>query len=258
MKSLKWMVAAVAVVCVAGVPAVAGHRPAAVMKPASEVKNLTDVKPVERATEFIGKAVRNVEANLNGTVKDIVLTEDRKHVDYFAIAFGGFDRLYAVNLKDLRITADGSQLVYAVTPKQLEGLAGFPSTAWPEGLEVRRVSHLLGLSVRDTAGTRVGEIRDLLIATADGRVTEATVTVAGFFSIRDKLASVEWSSVMLPQIAKFAQVNLTAREIRALAYSENDYWQRLGFRGGGAEEHNVNRNMWPDEPWRVLPRDQTY
>ena len=201
-----------------------------------ESKPLSEVKPLERASELIGQTVMNHGGSLSGTVKDIVLGDDNKRVEYLAVAFAGYSRLYRLAFSEFDITPDGAALICDVNDANIGAMPGISSTEWPANDDARRVSKVLGLPVRDNQNRPVGAIRDLLIATDDGRVTEATVTVGGFMGLGKKLASIAWDDVRLPIAERFARVDLSVGEVRALAYSTSRYWQRLGFGGMPAEE----------------------
>jgi sporulation protein YlmC with PRC-barrel domain len=216
-----------------------------------EGKPLSEVKPLERASGFFGMSIRDAQGTMNGTVLDIELSEDRNHVDQLIVAFEGREGSELVPFKGLHITPDGNTLIYLTgyegmsgmsepyAAEQPEELAGLTAAALGEPTADARVSSVLGVAVRDIHNRRVGILRDLLISSESGQITEATVAVRGFLGIGQKLASVEWPGVWLPAGAKYARLDRTVNEVRALAYREGEYWQHLGF-GGMAPEEVLN------------------
>jgi len=226
--SLTGLILAVLTVCV-----VAGTADRIATEPATsrpEIVPLADVRPLQRATDLRFMPVRNLDSSLNGYVADIVLSLDCRRADYLAVTFyGAVGRLYKVTFEHLRATADGRTLVCDFTPERLQSLISFPADAWARDGQLRRVSRLLGLRARDAAGEPAGRIRDLLIESSYGMVTEATVGVGGFLGLGEDLASIEWSAVTLTQ--QYAQLDISAQALAERSYPKENYWQRLGFAG---------------------------
>jgi sporulation protein YlmC with PRC-barrel domain len=101
--------------------------------------------------------------------------------------------------------------------------------AWTRHRDPGRVSRLIGLRAKDTAGQAAGRVRDLLIESDSGRVREVTVGVGGFLGFREDLASLEWSKVTLRP--RYAQLDISTEKLAERCYPKEDYWQRLGFAG---------------------------
>ena len=195
-----------------------------------KVLPLADIRPLQRATDLLNVPIRSPEGDLHGRITDIVLTEDRARVDFVTVAFDETRAMvYRVPFADLRTTAEGKTVFCEVTREGLGALPSFARTAWPENLDTRRVSHLLTLKVEDVGGEPAGHIRDLLIRSTDGMVTEATVSVGGFLGFRESFASIEWGTVAIAE--GNARLGITSQRLQELAYRPNEYWQSLGFRG---------------------------
>lgn len=219
--------AAFAVCLVAGPVEMSKTQPA-VVRPA--VVPLTDVRPVQRATDLRFMPVRNLDSSLTGYVADIALSMDCRRVDFLAVTFSNaVGRLYKVPFEHMRATVDGRTLICDFTPERLSSLVSFPTDAWVRDGQLRRVSRLLGLRTRDTAGEPAGRIRDLLIDSGDGMVKEATVGVGGFLGLGEELASIDWNEVTLTQ--EYAQLGISAEKLAERSYPQESYWQRLGFAG---------------------------
>lgn len=226
-----------------------------------EGQPLSEVKPLERATQFIGMSIRDAQGGISGTVKDLVLNDDRTRVDHLIVAFAGVEKPEEVPFSGLHISSDGAILICPIAPEGTMGLEGLTAAKVAEPpvvtYEGRLVSKLLGLAVRDSDNRRIGTIRDFLISGENGEVTEATVALPGFMNIGRKLASVEWSAIRLPMAVQYARVDRTVKDVRALAYEESEYWQHLGF-GGMPTERTVRgveereREVEPmEDPFRL-------
>ncbi len=85
--------------------------------------------------------------------------------------------------------------------------------------------------MQDPQGDSAGRIRDLVINVEDGKIAEASIGVGGFFGIREKLASVDWQSLSFPAGEDFARINMSSDQLKGVAYSKDEYWERLGFAG---------------------------
>lgn len=217
---------------------VAPPHPAELMTAASDMPRS---ETLHRATDLIGATVRNENNDLSGKVKDIVLSADMKKIEYLAVAFDGFNGLHRVPYQSVRsvTTTEGgmthSALVCDVPRTGLEPmrLVAEKENAYPPSDNALRVSPLIGLDIQDRNGSKVGDLRDLIVA-SDGRIREATLGLGGFLGIGEKLASIPWNNVEFMRGEKYAKVTMTVDEVKGLAYNKDDYWQRLGF-GGKSE-----------------------
>ena len=224
----------------------------AMEQPAATITGLSEVQPLQRATHLLALPVRNVDQSLRGHVRDIVLSPDRTHVEFLAVAFGGLgDRITRVPFTGLQITSDGRELVCDLRRDQVDLASSFPIGSWPTEYATRRVSQLLALRVHDTSGGSVARIRDLLVDAGDGHVAEATLGMGGFLGIRERLASIEWTSVRISETGRYAEVLMGATALKGMAYRESDYWQRLGF--GGEENEPPFEHPMKQEPPRMFP-----
>jgi len=92
-----------------------------------------------RSSTLVGMKVKNSRNQDLGQIEDLVIDE-RGHVRYAAISFGGFlgfnNKYFAVPWKSLKVKNDaGSSSYYVelnVTKESLERAHGFPSDKWPD------------------------------------------------------------------------------------------------------------------------------
>ena len=152
-----------------------------------------------RATQVIGKSVRNPQGSNIGQIRDLVVNMNTGQVRYAMLEFdpGMFqgERLFAVPTTELRLGTD-DQLVYNMTRDKLEK-AAVPRAEWntrwrdPDYLanvdkvwgvtqpshnaRAFRVSDLLGKDVRSRSGEDIGDIEELVINMAAHKVHYAVL-----------------------------------------------------------------------------------
>jgi sporulation protein YlmC with PRC-barrel domain len=86
----------------------------------------------------------------------------------------------------------------------LAPLTGFAQTGAPtmtpaerhDWERSHRVSKIIGSEVRNKAGEKIGEIRDLMVD-ADGTIKLAIVSTGGFLGVGDRLHAVPWDVMAL-------------------------------------------------------------
>ncbi len=92
-----------------------------------------------RSSKLVGMNVKNSKNQDLGKIEDLVIDE-RGHVRYAAISFGGFlgfnNKYFAVPWRSLKVKHDaGSSSYYVelnVTKEYLDAAHGFPSDKWPD------------------------------------------------------------------------------------------------------------------------------
>jgi len=265
-----------------------------------DARSIAEVQPLNRATELLGKKVLDPQGEKLGKVDDVVLTDDKRAVEYVALRTKG-EKLFAVPLNGLQITSDGKHLVYQGTAEDMAVRKGFPQHAWPDSLDAaratqetislpepgmsdivtepgtvemtadamgsddafssaesiiegakaldaRRVSVLLGYSIIGTTGERVGTIRDLLIDTESGSISEATIGVGGLLGIGERFASVPWLDVQFDPVERHASIHMSPEELDSVAFERKEYWERLGFAGPEKTEVEIEEKKHEENP----------
>lgn len=211
-----------------------------------------EVRPLYRASDLMNVTVRNADRTLEGTVQDLILDSDRQHIAELAVnftdvrdigmtrwpnerTFAQGERICRVPFKGLRVTAGDTPM--AVLPlTDPEQFPCFAANQWPERLHARRFTTLRGRPVHGPDDERLAEVRDLLFDTEDRRITEVTVRTG------QRLASVPWNAVELSRDGERIAIDLTSNELNRLAYSEREYWERLGFAGERTERPTQYRH----------------
>lgn len=102
---------------------------------ANAVMAETQLKGGFKASNVIGKGVKNPTGKELGQIEEIVLTQDGT-VGYAVLSFGGFlglgDKYFAVPWKALRLNETQDRLVLAVGEEKLQNAPGFDKTDWPD------------------------------------------------------------------------------------------------------------------------------
>lgn len=108
--------------------------------PAGRIVGAADASTVTfRSSKLVGMNVKNSKNQDLGKIEDLVIDE-RGHVRYAAISFGGFlgfnNKYFAVPWRSLKVKHDaGSSSYYVelnVTKEYLDAAHGFPSDKWPD------------------------------------------------------------------------------------------------------------------------------
>jgi sporulation protein YlmC with PRC-barrel domain len=108
--------------------------------PAGRIVGAADASAVTfRSSKLVGMNVKNSKNQDLGKIEDLVIDE-RGHVRYAAISFGGFlgfnNKYFAVPWRSLKVKHDaGSSSYYVelnVTKEYLDAADGFPSDKWPD------------------------------------------------------------------------------------------------------------------------------
>jgi sporulation protein YlmC with PRC-barrel domain len=88
-----------------------------------------------RASQFIGKTVKNRQDEKLGSVEDLVVEMKSGEVRYAVFAAGGFlgygSKLFAIPLGQFSVAAEGKELALAADKESLQKAEGFKRDSWP-------------------------------------------------------------------------------------------------------------------------------
>jgi sporulation protein YlmC with PRC-barrel domain len=89
-----------------------------------------------RASEMIGRDVRNPEGKDLGKIEDVIVNLKEGEIEYAVLSFGGFlgfgDKLFAFPTDTFTSTATSDELVLNIDEKQLSETPGFDNDEWPD------------------------------------------------------------------------------------------------------------------------------
>lgn len=92
--------------------------------------------------------------------------------------------------------------------------------------QVSRASKIIGTTVKNTAGEKLGDIKDLVLDPDSGQMVYAVVSFGGVLSVGDKLFAIPWKALHWT----------AAKEYYVLDVDKNTLKKAPGF----------DKNHWPD------------
>jgi sporulation protein YlmC with PRC-barrel domain len=152
-----------------------------------------------RASEVIGKSVRNPQGNDIGKIDDMVVDMNTGDVRYAILSFDpgilSSEKLLPVPVSELRMAADRDDIVYNVSRDKLERSA-IDRSEWNENFlrdparvgridtaagtraaqgRLQRASDLIGQNVKSRSGEAIGELEELVVNMAQQKVHYAVM-----------------------------------------------------------------------------------
>jgi sporulation protein YlmC with PRC-barrel domain len=128
-------------------------------------------------------------------------------------------------------------------------------------IQHRRLTELIGMTVKNPEGTELGELDNVMIDLQQGKVAYGILSVSsGFLGMDKKLAAIPWSSLEINERLGTAMLNADKATLQAIAFDENNfpnladpqysrdlhqrfnarpYWEALGFVPGERQDRSV-------------------
>ncbi len=205
---------------------------------------------LEKANQLIGAKVLDNQGKRLGTIKEVVLTPDRSAIDYAVLSYGGYwgvaQKYFAVPWAQFQVRPGEKVLVLNVNGKDLANVKGFDKDHWPAtadprwmergsasaaapmtpmtDLKYRRVSELLGLTIRDAQNQDLGRLRDIMIDTQQGKVAYGVLSLRSGLVAADKdMAVVPWSVLEIMPQAGIARLNVDRQTLDAIAFNDRNF-----------------------------------
>lgn len=181
-----------------------------------------------RASEIIGKEVKDANNETLGDIEDLVIDIDNQRVSYVVMSVGGVlnlgDKQFAIPAERLQPgQRERDPLTIRLTRQELESAPGFQpdkrpnfseetyrgavdryffkeETArhTPSGARLLSAEQLIGKDVNDRSARSAGEIEDLVVNFGSGRVY-AVLEVSNALNPRDKLVALPLKALSFPQ-----------------------------------------------------------
>jgi sporulation protein YlmC with PRC-barrel domain len=89
-----------------------------------------------KASNLIGKNVKNTEGKDLGEVKEIVVDPMGGDIQYAVLSFGGFlglgDKYFAIPWQAMKLSQDRKHFILNVDQKKMENAPGFDKDKWPD------------------------------------------------------------------------------------------------------------------------------
>jgi sporulation protein YlmC with PRC-barrel domain len=220
--------------------------------------------PLYKTSSIIGRAAENKHGNEIGRIADVIIEATTGNVAYAVLASDGFmglgEKLFAIPWRVLQQPTDAKTFKLDMTEEQLKKAPGFDQDNWPD-LEDRhwgdtihayygqppywgqhlppktsreaeeqvtqrllRASHVLKSEVMNPHGQRLGDIEEVVIDTAAGKVAYAVLSVGQWLGLREKLFAIPWRS--LQQAAGFGTFTLDVdnKTLQEAPGFDQDHW----------------------------------
>jgi sporulation protein YlmC with PRC-barrel domain len=91
------------------------------------------------ATKIIGDKVVNIEGELLGNIKELMIDYEDGHVAYAVLSFGGFlgmgDKLFAIPWEALTMNTEDHTFMLDVDKEALKNAPGFDKDHWPDNAQ---------------------------------------------------------------------------------------------------------------------------
>ena len=105
---------------------------------------------------------------------------------------------------------------------QSMGAAGQTAMA-NQDIQMRRVTHLTGMAVKNSENQDLGDIEDFAISASDGRVIYDIIAYGGMAGIGEKYAAVPANAVQIQPQNHVAMLNATKQTLDSVAFNSNQF-----------------------------------
>jgi sporulation protein YlmC with PRC-barrel domain len=206
-----------------------------------------------RASNLIHKSVKSPEGKNLGQIEDLLINMKTGDVRYAMLSFdpGVFEgeKLFAVPTQQLRLSADGDDLVYSMTRDKL-AQASIDRSKWNaatndqkyvDGLDhayglvqasndarAIRASKLIDKDVNDRSLKDIGELKDLVIDMGASRVHYAVLEFDPSWAAPDKLYAFPLSSFHLTKDKDELVLDVDRAQVQAMkSFDPKQFWASL-------------------------------
>ncbi len=223
---------------------------------AERISAAPDEMVLKRASRIMNARIVSPQGENLGRVHDIVLTPDLSGISYLAVSRGGIlgigGTLHAVPWSVVSPGLNGTY-VAPITVEQFKQSRGFSPSSWPGSAESvwpaanlrreetpaynpratytadvkkRRFTHIKGSEVKKADGQKVGDVRDLVIATDTGRVAYTIVSYGGILGLGERYAAVPQNAITLDPALNLARVDVSKTTLHANSFTPG-HWPDL-------------------------------
>ncbi len=219
---------------------------------------------IERASKLVGKDVRSSDNQKIGKIDDLVVDLESGHVLYAVVGSGGVlgagEKKHAVapaiftqSGDQVRVTLDKEKIMSAPEftkdiDKENELAKAdfvervhqhFGQNAWWKGSKpagegsfnnVHKVTDLKGMNVENASNEPMGEVEDLAIDLAAGRVVFAVLQPARSLELGNNLYALPPDALTRASDGKKLATGLTKEKLAAAPHIEKNNWSKLSDR----------------------------
>jgi sporulation protein YlmC with PRC-barrel domain len=205
--------------------------------------------------DFVGKTIKGQDGATLGKVEDLMADLEGGRITYAVVslknATGKDDRYYVLPWGTLvRGTLDDHVLVTLPT-ERLTKCQGFDKNNWPSMTDakwceeayrccdqkpywattrvetvprVMRVSKIVGMDVRNPQNENLGDVDELVIDTADGKIVYAVISFGGFLGMGDKLFAMPSNSLDLSSTGDKLVLNVDKERLKSAPGFDKNNW----------------------------------
>jgi sporulation protein YlmC with PRC-barrel domain len=147
------------------------------------------------------------------------------------------------------------------SPQDTERTAPGMTPAPSADIKYLRLSKLIGTTVKNSEGTNIGKLNNVMLDVNKGKVAYGILSVdRGFLGTSGRLAAIPWSAIRIDEQQGVAMLNVDRNTLQAIAFDENHfpnfadpqysrdlyqrfnvrpYWEALGFVPSERERHTT-------------------
>jgi len=212
---------------------------------------------IYKTADLLGKAIRNKAGEHIGYLEDLVVDISTGKAVYAAlntreaVGFGG--KLYALPLSAFTMSDDLKALTIDANRADFDKAEGFDANKWPTKVDerwmklghrdggtgagetpteanLRRLSSLSGLTIKNPAGDDLGSIKGFAVDLKNGKIVYAAMAHGGVAGVGSKYFAIPW------QALEMKTLNLRAQDrCFVLNAAKADFDNNPGF----------DSNRWP-------------
>jgi sporulation protein YlmC with PRC-barrel domain len=220
-------------------------------------KNAEKSQPTLRKAEadYIGKTIKSQDGTTLGKVEDLMADLESGRIAYSVVslkdATGNGDRYYVLPWGTLVRGSLDDSVVSNVPTDKVTKCPSFEKSGWPAMTDakwaedvyrsgdqkvywtpsrsetvprVMRVSKIVGMDVRNSLNENLGDVDELVIDTADGKIVYAVISFGGFLGMGDKLFAMPTSSLNLSPKSDVLVLNVEKDRLKTAPGFDKSNW----------------------------------
>ncbi|UUJ40823.1 PRC-barrel domain-containing protein [Pseudomonas extremaustralis] len=107
---------------------------------------------------------------------------------------------------------------------------------------------LIGNDVYNTQNEDLGDIKEIMLDTASGKVAYAVLSFGGFLGMGEKLFAVPWAALRLDTVNKRFVLDAGKDRLKNAPGFDKDNWPNMSDPTWGRGVHDYYGTTWESEP----------
>jgi sporulation protein YlmC with PRC-barrel domain len=216
---------------------------------------------IQKASELIGMPVLNPNGEKLGVVQDLAIDGEHGRVAYVVLSFGGFlgmgEKWFAIPTESMTLPKSAKNFVLVMDQDRLKEAPGFDKDKWPamgdskwgmqthefygvqpywitedEGstpaqLHIEKASEIIGRTVQNHEGEKLGKIMDLVIDPDRYRVSYTVLTFGGFLGFGNKLFAIPNGAMQMLNSENYAVLTMDKDRLKDAPGFDEKNWPNL-------------------------------